>query len=58
MSDEVTYAPCVIEILSLFGRMITVATHPTVRLGVITTVGEFYEGNNANTIEIPDGNTC
>ena len=55
MSDEATFAPCVIEIFSLFGRMISESTYHTVRQEIITTVGDFYEGKNANEIQLPDG---
>lgn len=53
MSDEVTFAPCVIETLSLLGRIAN--TSPNVRQHIISSVRTLYEGSNSDEVEIPAG---
>lgn len=54
MSDEVTYATNVIELLTLLGSMIS--THPGVRQQIISTIREFWEGGDSEgDVDVPNG---
>ena len=53
VSDEVTYAPCVIETLSLLGRMIN-STNLSVQRAIVTSVRTLYEGEATDQANVPD----
>ena len=55
MSDEATFTPCVIETLSLLGRMV-VTTSARVCCQIASSVGCLYEGKGTDEVQLPEGN--
>lgn len=57
MSDEVTYAPSVIELLTLLGTMVSAGKSKRLGQHVVTSMKTLWEGirDSSEPVDIPEG---